>query len=304
MKVSIIGAGNVGAACAQRLAEAGVGEIVLVDIIPALAQGKALDILESAPLVGFSGKLIGTSTYQETASSDLVIITSGASRKPGMDRLDLLRLNKSITTEVAGKVAEFSPNAIIIMVTNPVEAMTYLAQGITGWERERVIGLSGLLDGARFSAFVAQELGTSPSEVKTWVLGEHGEGMVVLSRLTTVSGRPLEEMLPPERISQLIERTRNGGAEIVELLKSASASVAPSAAVFRMAESILYDKKEVMTASFYLKGEYGIKDSILSVPLKLGRKGVEGVIELDLNSAEKDALVKAAAKVNQTLTSI
>lgn len=304
MKVSIIGAGNVGASCAQRLAEGGVEEVVLVDIVPGLAQGKAMDILQSAPLLGFSGKVTGETTYEETASSDLIIITSGSNRKPGMDRQDLLRINKSIVTEVAKSVAERSPEAVIIMVTNPVEAMTYIALGATGWNRERVIGLSGLLDGARFSTFVAQELGVPPSEVRPWVLGEHGEEMLVLPRLTKIGDRPMEDILPPEKIKHLVERTRKGGAEIVELLKSASASLAPSAAVFKMADSIMKDKKEILTASFYLEGEYGIKESVLSVPLRLGRKGVEEVIELELNTDEKSALVKAAEKVKQTLTSI
>lgn len=304
MKVSIIGAGNVGTSCAQRLAEGGVEETVLVDIVPGLAQGKAMDISQSAPLLGFSGRITGGTTYDETASSDLIIITSGSSRRPGMDRQDLLRINKSIVTEVTKSVAEHSPEAVIIMVTNPVEAMTYIALGTTGWKRERVIGLSGLLDGARFSAFVAQELGVPPSEVRPWVLGEHGEEMLVLPRLTKIGDRSLEDILPAEKINYLIERTRKGGAEIVELLKSASASLAPSAAVFKMADSIMRDKKEILTASFYLEGEYGIKESVLSVPLRLSRKGVEEVIELELSTDEKSALVKAAEKVKQTLTSI
>ena len=303
-KVSVIGAGNVGASLAQRLAEMGYADVVLLDIVGGLPQGKALDILESAPILGFSSGIIGTNDYQDTAKSDVVVVTSGASRKPGMTRDELLEINVKIVSGVIQNVAGYSPDCVIIMVTNPVDAMTYLALKVSGFAPERVVGLSGVLDGARLSSFIAAELNVPPADVLSFVLGEHGQNMVVIPRLATVKGKPITELLPQGTINRLVERTVNGGAEIVGLLKTGSAFYAPSAAAARMVEAIILDKKEILPCAAYLQGEYGIKDIVIGVPVKLGRNGIEEIVEFELTSEEKAALANSAEAVSKLIGSI
>ncbi|HEY32674.1 MAG TPA: malate dehydrogenase [Dehalococcoidia bacterium] len=301
MKVTIIGAGNVGSACAQRLAERNIADIALVDIVEGLPQGKALDILQSGPVIGFGSRIIGTNGYEETAGSDVVVITSGSARKPGMTRDDLLMTNMKIVGEVTEKVVGKSPDCTIIVATNPVDAMVYLARHVSKFPRERVIGLSGILDSARLSTFVAAELNVATAAVDAYVLGEHGKNMVVLPRLTTVNGVPVTELLPAETVSRLVERTVGGGAEIVGLLKTGSAFYAPSAAITQMVESILLDRKSTLCCAVSLDGEYGLKDTVISVPVKLGRSGIEEVVELELTSEERQALADAAKVVQELI---
>jgi malate dehydrogenase len=272
-----------------------------MDIIPGLAQGKVLDILQSAPIVKFDTHITGTNSYEETAGSEVVIITAGLFRKPGMTRDELLLANMKIVAEVTSNVVSYSPNCIIIMVTNPVDAMTYLAIKTSKFPRNRVVGLSGVLDSARFSSFIATELKVPPAEVSACVLGEHGKNMVVIPRLTTVKGKPLTKLLPQETIDKLVKRTIMGGDEIVSLLKTGSAFYAPSAAVAQMAEAIIPDKKEILLCTAYLDGEYGIKDTVISIPVKLGRSGIEQIIELKLTAEEKQALAKSAEAVQQLI---
>ena len=298
-KISIIGAGNVGASCAQRIAEKGYADIVLVDIIPGLPQGKALDILESAPILNFDSHLIGTNSYEEMANSEVVIITAGLARKPGMTRDELLLANMKILTEVTRNVVKFSPNCIIIMVANPVDAMTYLAIKTSKFPPNRVFGLSGVLDTARLRSFIAAELGVSVADVFACVLGEHGKSMVIIPRLCTVGGVPITKILPPETIARLVERTIKAGAEIVDLLKAGSAFYAPSAGVAQMVEAIILDKKQVLPCAAYLQGEYGFHDTVISVPVKLGKTGIEEIIELELTQEEKTALASSAGAVQE-----
>jgi len=303
-KVSIIGAGNVGATCAQRIADKGYADIVLVDIIEGLPQGRALDMLESAPILGSDAHIIGTNSYQETADSDVVVITSGITRKPGMTREELLQTNANIVTEVTRNVVNHSPNCIIIMVTNPLDAMTYLALCVSRFSRSRVMGLSGVLDTARLRSFIAAELNVSVEDVSACILGQHGKDMLVIPRLTTVGGIPITKLLPQETISKLVERTIGAGAEIIGLLKTGSAYYAPSAAVAQMVEAIVLDKKQILPCAIYLDGEYGIKDSVISVPVKLGKDGIEQIIELELTAEEKSALVSAAKAVQELVKTI
>ncbi len=272
-----------------------------MDIIPGLAQGKALDILQSAPVLNFATSITGTDSYQETADSEMVIITAGLFRTPGMTRDQLLTANTKIVSEVIDNIVRYSPNCAIIMVTNPLDAMTYLAIQTSRFPRHRVIGLSGVLDGARFSTFIATKLKVSPAEVSPCVLGAHGPNMVVIPRLTTVGGKVLTELLPQETIDKLVKRTIEGGKEIVDLIKTGSAFYAPSAAVASMAEAITLDTKEILTCAALLKGEYGIKDSVIGVPVRLGKKGVEEIIELELTAEEKQALNKSAEAVKQLI---
>ena len=300
-KITIIGAGNVGASCAQRLAERDYADIVLMDIIGGLPQGKALDILESAPILNFNTHLIGTNSYQETANSDVVIITSGSARKPGMTRDELLRTNTDIITEVTHNIVNHSPNCILIMVTNPVEAMTYSALHTSHFPRNRVLGLSGVLDGARLGSFIAAELGASVESISTCVLGQHGENMVIIPRLSTVNGTPITELLPQETIDRLVHRTIWGGAEILKLLKTGSAFYAPSAAVAQMVDAIILDKKKILPCAAYLEGEYGIKDTVITIPVKLGGNGIEQIIELELTDEEKVQLANSAEVVRQLI---
>jgi malate dehydrogenase len=292
-KISIIGAGNVGATSAQRIIERGYADVVLVDIIEGLAQGKALDIQQSAAVINFKTAITGTSDYKDTAGSELVIVTAGLFRKPGMTRDQLLAANAEIVSGVIGKVVKYSPQCIILMVSNPLDAMTYLAVKASRFPRKRVVGRSGVLDSARLSTFIAAELKVPPKDISAWVLGAHGLNMVVIPRLTTVRGKPLTE-LPKETIDKLVERTIHGGREIVDLLKMGSAFYAPSAGIARMAESIVLDKKETLPCAALLDGEYGIKNSVIGVPLKLGRGGIEQIVEFDLSAEEKKLLHDSA----------
>lgn len=303
-KISIIGAGNVGATCAQRIADKGYADIVLVDIIEGLPQGRALDMFESAPILESDAHIIGTNSYQETANSNIVIITSGITRKPGMSREELLQVNANIVAGVVRNVANYSPNCIIIMVTNPLDVMTYLALRVSQFSRDKVMGLSGVLDTARLRSFIAAELKVSVEDVSACILGQHGKDMVVIPRLTTVGGVPITKLLPQETINKLVERTTGAGAEIINLVKTGSAFYAPSAAVAQMVEAIVLDKKRILPCATYLDGEYGIKDSVITVPVKLGKNGIEQIIELELTAEEKSALASAANGVRELVRTI
>ena len=298
-KVTVIGAGNVGATAAQRLAEKELCDVVLVDIIEGVPQGKTLDLAQAAPIEKHDAHLLGANTYDATAGSHIVIITAGIPRKPGMSRDDLLSTNAGIVKKVTREVASRSPQAILIIVSNPLDAMCHVAYEASGFPKERVIGMAGVLDSARFRAFIAMELNVSVESTHAFVLGGHGDTMVPLPRYSTVAGIPITELMTPERIAALVQRTRNGGAEIVGLLKTASAFYAPSSAAVEMAESILKDKKKVLPCAAYLEGEYGIRDLFIGVPVKLGAKGVEQVIEIKLAPEENAALQKSAAAVQE-----
>lgn len=300
-KISIIGAGNVGALCAQRIADRGYADIVLLDIIEGLAQGKGLDILESQPVSGVDTRIIGTNHYQETAGSDVVIITSGVARKPGMTRDDLLLTNMKIVSEVTRKVVNHSPDPIIIVATNPVDAMTYLVRHISGLPRNRVFGLSGVLDTSRLRSFIAEELNVSVEDVFACILGQHGDASVVIPRLTTVYGIPITRLLPRETVDRLVERAIKGGAEIVGLLKTGSASFAPSASIAQMVGAVILDKKKTLPCAACLEGEYGLEDTVIGVPVKLGRDGIEQVIELELTDEERAALAGSADVVREMI---
>ena len=298
-KVTVIGSGHVGATAAQRLAEKELCDVVLVDIIEGVPQGKALDLSEAAPIEKHDAHLIGTNTYDASEGSDIVIITAGIPRKPGMSRDDLISTNAAIVKDVTKQVVQRSPEAILIIVSNPLDAMCHVAYEASGLSKERVIGMAGVLDSARFRAFIAMELDVSVENTHAFVLGGHGDTMVPLARYSTVAGIPITELLSKERIEALVERTRNGGAEIVGLLKTASAFYAPSAAAVEMAESILKDKKKILPCAALLQGEYGINDLFIGVPVKLGTKGVEEIIEIQLTDEEKAALEKSAASVQE-----
>lgn len=293
-KVSVIGAGFVGSTLAQRLAERDYADVVMFDIVPNMPQGKALDILESAPVLGFDSLVIGTNDYADIANSDIVVVTSGFPRKPGMTRDDLVKKNQEIITQVTEQIVKHSPNAIIIMVTNPLDAMAQLALKVSGFPRKRIIGQAGVLDTARFRTFIAQEVRASVRDVQAYVLGGHGDTMVPLSRMCTVAGIPISQLIPAERIEQIVQRTRDGGGEIVKLLGTGSAYFAPSASVLQMVDSILLDKKMIMPCAVYLQGEYGIHDLYVGVPVKLGAKGMEQIIEVELTDDERSALRKSA----------
>ncbi len=303
-KVSVVGAGNVGASCAQRIAERGYADVVLLDIIEGLPQGKGLDMLESAPILRSDAHLVGTNNYQETANSDVVVITSGIPRKPDMSREELLQTNANIVSGVVRKVVEHSPNCTIIVVTNPLDAMTYLALRISQFPRNRVMGMSGILDTSRLRSFIAAELNVSVEDVSACILGQHGAAMLVIPRLCTVYGVPITKLLPQETINRLIERTIGAGAEIVGLLKTGSAFYAPSAAVAQMVETIILDKKRILPCATYLDGEYGIKDSVIGIPVKLGKNGIEQIIELELTAEEKSALTKTAQAVRELVENL
>lgn len=300
-KVSVIGAGNVGATLAQRIAEKGYADVVLVDIIEGLPQGKGLDMLQTGPITGSDAKVIGTNSYEETANSDIVAITSGVARKPGMSRDDLVLTNMTIVKSVTEQVVKYSPNCTIIMVTNPLDAMTQLALRVSGFPRNRVFGQSGILDTSRFRTFIAQELNVSVEDVYACVLGGHGDTMVPIPRLTTVAGIPITELLPQETVNRIVERTVKGGGEIVALLKTGSAFYAPAAATAQMIESMLLDKKRILPCAVYLDGEYGIKGVVVGVPVKIGKNGVEQIIELKLTPEESAALKKSAEAVRELL---
>jgi malate dehydrogenase len=298
-KVTVIGAGNVGATTAQRIAEGGLADVVLVDIVEGLPQGKALDLSESAPVVGHDCTISGTNDYADTAGSDIVVVTSGLARQPGMSRDDLLAKNAGIVGSVVAQAAAVSPDSILIIVTNPLDAMCHVAIKVSGFPRERVIGMAGVLDSARFRTFIAWELGVSVTSTHAFVLGGHGDTMVPLPRYSTVAGIPLTHLLSPERIEALVDRTRNGGAEVVALLKSGSAYYAPAAAVAQMAGAILGDTKAVLPCAALLQGEYGTHGLFVGVPVKLGRKGIEGIIQIELTAAEQAEFDRSAAAVRE-----
>lgn len=300
-KVTIIGAGNVGATVAQLLAIKGFADIVMVDIVDGLPQGKALDMLEAGPIWGSDSRITGANSYESTSGSDVVVITSGVARKPGMSRDDLINTNKGIVKSVTEAVVKYSPNTTIIVVSNPLDAMCHVAYKVSGFPKERVFGQSGILDTARFRTFIAQELEVSEEEVHAYVLGGHGDTMVPLVRYTTAGGIPINELLPKERIDAIVQRTRDGGAEIVNLLKTGSAYYAPGAATAQMVEAVLLDRKRILPTCVYLEGEYGLNDLYMGVPAKLGSKGVEKIYEIKLTDEERSVLMKSAAAVQELI---
>ncbi|MGB9406268.1 MAG: malate dehydrogenase [Terracidiphilus sp.] len=298
-KVSIVGAGNVGATTAHWIAAKELADVVLVDVVEGVPQGKALDLLEAMPIAKHDVHVTGSNSYEATANSDIVVITAGIPRKPGMSRDDLLNTNFKIMSEVVGKVVAYSPESILIIVSNPLDAMAQAAYRQSGFNRERVIGMAGVLDSARFRSFIAEELNVSVENVTAFVLGGHGDTMVPLPRYTTVAGIPITELLPSERIDAIVQRTRDGGAEIVKYLKTGSAFYAPSAAAVEMAEAILKDKKKILPCAAYLQGEYGIDGYFIGVPCKLGAAGLEQIVEIKLTPEEDAALKKSAAAVKE-----
>jgi malate dehydrogenase len=298
-KITVVGAGNVGASVAQYAVEKELGDVVLVDVIEGIPQGKALDLAQAGPVHGYDSSLIGANGYDDTADSDIVVITAGLARKPGMTRDDLLFKNAEIVGSVVDQVAARSRNAILVLVTNPLDAMVQLAWRRSGFPPARVVGMAGVLDSARFRTFIARELGVSVENVTAFVLGGHGDTMVPLPRYSTVAGIPITELLPPEKIQALVTRTANGGAEIVSLLKSGSAYYAPAAAAVEMVEAILKDKKKILPCAAYLDGQYGVKGVYVGVPVKLGRSGVEQIIEIKLLPDEQAAFAKSAAAVRE-----
>lgn len=298
-KVTVVGAGNVGATTAQRIHQLGYADVVLVDVVEDLPQGKGLDMLESGPVLGTDAGIIGSNGYEESANSDLVVITAGIARRPGMSRDDLLLTNMRITSAVTEQVVKHSPDCIIIAVTNPLDAMVQNVYEVSGFPRSRVFGMAGVLDTARFRTFIARELEVSVEDVQAYVLGGHGDDMVPLVRYTTVGGIPITELLSKEKIAELVQRTRQGGGEIVALLKAGSAYYAPSAAITQMVEAVLLDKKRILPCCAYLEGEYGISGVCVGVPVKLGAGGLEQVIEIRLTEEEKTALRHSAASVQE-----
>ncbi len=298
-KITVVGAGNVGASVAQYTVERELADVVLVDVIEGVPQGKALDLLEAGPIHRYDSRLVGANGYDETAGSDIVVVTAGFPRKPGMTRDDLLFKNAEVIREVTTQVATRSPKAILIMVTNPLDAMVQLAWKVSGFPTQRVMGMAGILDSARFRTFIARELNVSVENVTAFVLGGHGDTMVPLPRYSTVAGIPITELLPKERIDAIVQRTRDGGAEIVGLLKTGGAYYAPGAGVVEMIEAILKDKKKILPCAAYLDGEYGVKGLYVGVPVKLGGAGVERVIEITLTAEEDAAFKRSAAAVRE-----
>jgi malate dehydrogenase len=296
-KVTVIGAGNVGATTAQRIAEAGLADVVLVDIVDGLPQGKGLDLAEAAPVVGHDARVLGTNDYADTAGSDIIVVTSGLARQPGMSRDDLLAKNAGIVRAVVEASATHSPDAILIIVTNPLDAMCHVAMAASGFPRERVLGMAGVLDSARFRTFIAQELGVSVEDTHAFVLGGHGDTMVPLSRYSTVAGVPITELMSADRVKALEERTANGGAEVVALLKTGSAYYAPASSALEMVDSYLKDKKRILPCAAYLNGEYGVKGLYVGVPVIVGAGGAERIIEIDLNAAERNMFIKSVESV-------
>ena len=303
-KISIIGAGFVGSTAAHWIASKELGDVVLVDIIEGVPQGKGLDLLQAGPIEGFDVKIVGTNDYSATANSDIIIVTSGAPRKPGMSREDLIRVNADITRDCISKSAPLSPDAVIIMVNNPLDTMTYLAKQVSGFPKNRVVGQAGVLDTARYRTFIAMEAGVSVEDIQAMLMGGHGDEMVPLPRFTTISGIPVTEFISKERLDAIIERTRKGGGEIVNLLKTGSAYYAPSAATVQMVEAILRDKKRVLPCACYLEGEYGLNDIYFGVPCVLGAGGVERVLELPLNDAELALVKKSAEAVSSSIATL
>jgi malate dehydrogenase len=303
-KVSVIGAGNVGATTAQRIAEKELADVVLVDILEGLPFGKALDLAEAAPIEKHDAHLTGANDYEATRGSDIIIITSGVPRKPGMSRDDLLATNAKIMKSVVSQAVPYSPDAILIIVSNPLDAMCHVAYEVSGFPRNRVMGMAGVLDSARFRAFIAMELNVSVENTQAFVLGGHGDTMVPLPRYSTVAGIPITELMDPSTIDRLVQRTRDGGAEIVSLLKTGSAFYAPASAACEMAEAILKDKKKILPCAAYLTGEYGIKDLFIGVPVKLGKNGIEEIIQIRLTPEEDQALKKSAAAVQSLVEAL
>lgn len=300
-KISVIGAGHVGAATAFRIVEKELGDVVLLDIIENVAIGKGLDILEGGPAGRYDTAIIGTSSYAETANSDVIVITSGIPRKPGMSRDDLVATNFEIVKSVTEKVIEHSPNAMLLVVTNPLDAMVYTALKVSGFPKHRVFGMAGALDTTRFRKFISMELGISVENIQALVLGGHGDTMVPIARYATISGIPLTHFLPQDRIDAIIERTRKGGGEIVNYLKTGSAYYAPSLAISEMVEAVVKDKKKIIPCAAYLEGEYGIHDLFFGVPIKLGAKGVEEIIEIELTEEEKEAIKTSETAVRKVV---
>jgi malate dehydrogenase len=304
-KITVVGAGNVGATTAQRVAEKELARtVVMVDVVEGIPQGKGLDQWQSAPIEGFDSRLVGTNGYEETADSDLVIITAGIARKPGMSRDDLLNTNAGIVKSVTEQIKRTSPNAILIIVSNPLDVMCYVAKEVSGFPRERVIGMAGVLDTARYRGFLAEALDVSVRDIQAMVLGGHGDTMVPLISYTSVSGIPVTQLMSKEKLDAIVDRTRNGGAEIVKHLKTGSAYYAPSAGAVQMAEAIVNDQRRILPCAAWLQGEYGMKDLFLGVPCKLGRKGLEKVIEVELTSDERAALEKSAEAVREPMRAI
>ena len=301
-KITVVGAGNVGATAAQRVAEKELArEVVMIDIAEGVPQGKGLDQFQSAPVEGFDSRVIGTNGYDEAAGSGIFIVTAGIARKPGMSRDDLLQTNARIVREVSENIARVAPDAIIIMVSNPLDVMSYVAMQAAGFPRERVLGMAGVLDTARYRAFLAMELDISVEDIQAMVLGGHGDTMVPLISYTTVSGIPITQLMDRARLDEIVDRTRNGGAEIVKYLKTGSAYYAPSAGAVQMAEAIVKDKKRILPCAAYLQGEYGMEGLFLGVPCKLGRNGLEQIIEVELTENEKAALAKSADAVREPM---
>jgi malate dehydrogenase len=301
-RITVVGAGNVGATAAQGIARRELGrEVIMIDIMEGVPQGKGLDQWESAPIEGWDARVRGTNSYDDTAGSDIVVITAGIARKPGMSREDLLNTNAGIVRSVSEQVKKSSPDAIIIMVSNPLDVMAHVCMQATGFPRERIIGMAGVLDTARYRSFIALELDISVEDIQALVLGGHGDTMVPLASYTTVSGIPLSQLLPQDRIDALVDRARTGGAEIVSLLKTGSAYYAPAAAVVQMVEAIVRDKKRILPCSAWLQGEFGMSDLFLGVPCKLGRSGLEQVIEVELTDDERASLGRSADAVRETM---
>jgi malate dehydrogenase len=298
-KISVIGAGNVGATTALMLAGLEHGDIVLVDIIEDMPQGKALDLMEMSPVLDYDSVITGTNNYEDTEGSDVVVITSGIPRKPGMSRDDLISTNTNIVKQVTEQVAAKSPNAILILVTNPLDAMVYVAHKVSGFPKHRVMGMAGALDSARFMSFIAMELGVSVENINAFVLGGHGDDMVPLERFTTVAGVPITELMPPDRVEALIQRTRGGGGEIVKLLKTGSAFYAPAASAVEMVEAIVKDKKKIIPSCVLAEGEYGIENTFVGLPVKLGKTGIEEILEIKLTDEESKALHVSASHVKE-----
>ena len=303
-KITVIGAGNVGATLAHRLADKQLGDIVLIDILEGVPQGKGLDLLESGPIEGYDLKVKGTNDYADTAGSDIVVVTSGIPRKPGMSRDDLIATNAGIVGGVVKAAAAVSPDAIIIVVTNPLDVMCHVAKDASGFPRERVLGMAGVLDSARFRTFIAMELGVSVKDVHAFVLGGHGDTMVPLSRYSTVAGVPITELLTPDRVKALEDRTANGGAEIVALLKTGSAFYAPAVSAYEMVDAILNDRKRVLPCATFLQGEFGVDGYYVGVPVVLGRGGLERVFEISLTADEQAAFTKSVAAVKELVTAL
>ena len=304
-KITVVGAGNVGATTAQRLAEKELASrVILVDIQEGIPQGKGLDQWQSAPIEGFDTRLTGTNSYDETTGSEIVVITAGIARKPGMSRDDLLNTNAGIVKQVSENIRDTSPDAIIVMVSNPLDVMSYVAKQVTGFPRERVLGMAGVLDTARYRAFLAEALDVSVRDIQAMVLGGHGDTMVPLISYTSVSGIPITQLISPERLQSIVDRTRNGGAEIVKFLKTGSAYYAPSSAAVQMCEAIVRDQKRILPCAAWLEGEYGMSGLFLGVPCKIGRGGLERIIEVTLTDGERDALAKSADAVREPMAAV